>query len=340
MKVIALIPAYDPGEIIIDVVKATRDQVDQVILVNDGSDEKNTTILRSLNDQFENIVLVEHAINHGKGHAIMTGFSTAMQLECDAIVMLDSDGQHDPLEISQFIGYARKNNSHFIMGVRSEISKMPLRSKFGNMSMSAVFRVFYGQSIRDTQSGFRFLSAAFAKQILKNVKAGRYETEMKMLTFAAKNNIRIDQVPIKTIYIDENRNSKFRPVNDSLRVLGSLFAYAGVGFASFLLDYGVYLLITYILSGSFLTAHAVSRSISGIFNYYANKRYVFNHSGKFAGTVGKYLLAVVFSLFLSASILYFLVDYAHINRALAKPIAEFSTFFINFFVLGRFVFRQ
>lgn len=340
MKTIALIPAFDPGAVVTDVVKRTLSYVDAVILVNDGCDAENKARLNTIANAHDAVAIFEHAVNKGKGHAIMSGLNYALNNGFERIVMLDSDGQHDPAEIQNLMTYADEHDSDFVMGVRSEINKMPLKSKLGNVTMAFIFKLLYRQKLADTQSGFRLLSAGFARQVLAKVEAGRYETEMKMLMFAVKAAVRIDQVPIKTTYIDDNKNSKFRPINDSLRVISSLFVYAGVGFVSFLLDYGIYLLITYVMGSSFLAAHVISRSISAWFNYYANKRFVFNHSGSVVSTAGKYLMAVLFSLFLSSCILYFLVDFAGLNRALAKPTAEFCTFLINFFVLERFVFRK
>ena len=226
------------------------------------------------------------------------------------------------------------------MGVRTQIDQMPLKSKLGNVSMSLAFRLLTGKKLLDTQSGYRALSKSFIESFLDQCKAGRYETEMKMLMLASKQQKEIEQVEVSTIYIDDNKNSKFRPFQDSIRVLSSYLLFAGVGLLSFLIDYGLFILLTQLAGSYFINAHLLARIGSSVFNYLATKKYVFNNQDTLASTGAKYLMAVLVSLLLSTSILYLFVDYFGWNPILAKPMAELITFSINFFVLKHFVFQK
>jgi len=340
MSLAALVPAFNPGEVVIDVVKKTLSEVDHVILVNDGSDARNTEILNQLDKSSADISLLSHRGNFGKGFAIQSGLNLALQMGFDHVIMLDSDGQHDPAEIQLFKDKLAERDCSFIIGTRTQINKMPLKSKIGNISMSWAFKLITGKKLIDTQSGYRLLSRSFIKTFLASCKPGRYETEMKMLFLAAKTCDSLEQVAIKTIYIDDNRNSKFKPVQDSVRVLSSFMLFAGVGVLSFLLDYGLFLVLTLWGGSYFLDAHIISRIVSSSFNYLANKRYVFNNQSSVASTAFKYLLTALASLLLSSALLYLFVDNWQWSPVWAKPSAELLTFCINFFILKNFVFAE
>ncbi len=334
-----IIPAFNPGEIITEVVEKTRHYSQNLILIDDGCDAKNKIILSKL-EQLPEVTLLTHSENQGKGFAIHTGVEYALKNHAQTIIMLDSDGQHRPEELPKFLELADSTPFNLVIGVRTEIDKMPLRSKIGNVSMAKIFGFLYGQKLKDTQSGYRMMSAKFARLFLDNVEAGRYETEMQMLMFAAKSKIHIDEIPITTQYFDGNSNSKFRPFVDSLRVLGSFAKYSGVGFASFLLDYSVFIFLSSFLGIYFITAHLCSRIISGVFNFAANRRFVFNHNHSLGKSISKYLVAVALSLAISSTLLYLFVDVLQVKTSVAKLFAEASTFLLNYLVLKHFVFKK
>lgn len=334
-----IIPAYNPGNIIQQVIKKVSKYCHNIVLVDDGCDGENKKLLNTLATN-DNVTLLTHKQNQGKGFAIHTGIEYALKKGAENIIMLDSDGQHRPEELQGFIDYADTHDYSLVVGARTEIDKMPLRSKIGNISMAKIFGFLFGQKLKDTQSGYRMLSANFARQFLDNVEPGRYETEMQMLMFAAKSKIPIDEIPITTQYFDGNSNSKFRPIADSLRVLGSFAKYSGVGFVSFLIDYAIFLSLTTFLGIYFLYAHITSRVFSGSFNFIANKKFVFNHTQSTKKAFTKYLIAVALSLSISTVLLYLFVDIFSIKSAVAKLLAEASTFLLNYFVLKHFVFKH
>lgn len=339
MRLYALIPAYNPGIVVQEVVAETRKHVDHVVLVDDGCNAENHAFLMALANNHDDVSLLIHENNQGKGFAIHSGLKHILKSNADHVIMLDSDGQHDPQEIERFKEIIRIKDCDFIMGVRQDINKMPLKSKIGNVTMAKLFYLMTRCSVNDTQSGFRLLSKTFMQEFIEACPPGRYETEMKMLYFAAKSHGCVEQVPIKTIYINQNKNSKFRPLQDSFRVIGSFFMYAGVGLLSFCLDYLVYLLA--IFSGiHFLNGHLIARACSGVFNYYANKKWVFKNRDSVMLTGSKYVVAVLISLLISSTLLFILVQKMTINAALSKPLAELLTFCINYFIVKHFVFRN
>ncbi len=337
MQICAVIPAYNPGDVVKEVVEKTLQYVNHLILVDDGCDKKNAELLQSCS-QNPKVTLLTHPKNEGKGFALQTAFHHYLSRKEPYLVMLDSDGQHEPNEINCFQQLCQKQKPDFVMGVREEIEKMPLKSKIGNIGMSKLFFLATGKHLKDTQSGFRLLSRNFVGLFLEKCKPGRYETEMKMLFLAAKSNSKIEQLPISTTYIDNNSNSKFRPFVDSIRVLTTFAKFSGVSFASFLIDFLIYLILLS-LQVNYLYAHITSRSISGIFNFTVNKRLVFKNKDSILRTGTRYLMAVLLSLSLSAAMLWLMVTPWGWPESWSKIVAELLTFVFNFFVVKHFVFR-
>ncbi len=337
MFLCALIPAYNPGEVVTGVIEQTLDHVDHLILIDDGCDYANAQLLNDWKEH-PKVTLLKHQKNLGKGHALYSGFQYFLTMDCPYLVMLDSDGQHDPEEIVVFKQYVEASAPDFVIGIRTDINQMPLKSKIGNVVMSKLFRLITGIKLVDTQSGFRMLSRSFVRCFLNQSIPGRYETEMRMLFLAAKKEKAIVQIPIKTTYIDGNLHSKFRPLNDSILVLATFVKFAGVGLMSFVFDYLLYLMLL-TLGVGFLRAHLFSRVFSGVFNFAINKKMVFKDKSSVLKSASKYMLAAAFSLAISSLLLWLMVDQLTWQAVWSKPVAEILTFVVNFFVIKHFVFK-
>jgi glycosyltransferase involved in cell wall biosynthesis len=338
---ISVIPAYNPGDIVASIVSEVSKHVDAVIVVDDGSDRENKRYLEQC-ALLENVRLITFPANRGKGHALIAGLQEALKYHPDYIFAIDSDGQHDPKEIPKFkhLITTAYHPYDLIIGARQSITDMPLRSKIGNVFTARVFSALFNKSLDDTQSGFRVLSADFAKNVIASITPGRFETEMRILIYAVESNRTIGMVPIETIYFDKNKGSKFRPFQDSLRVLVPFSKYTGVAITSFLIDYSIFMVLSYLFGIYYLFAHLVSRICSGTFNFFANKHIVFkSKSGKLQEGI-RYITAVLFSLLSTALLLYCFVDLIGSPKAIAKPVAEFTMFLVNFVILNKFVFNR
>jgi glycosyltransferase involved in cell wall biosynthesis len=336
----AVIPAYDPGPIICSVVSAVSKQANFVVIVDDGSSAENKKFIKQCSSG-DNITVITFDKNMGKGYALIEGIKESLQRNPDYILTIDSDGQHDPSEIPKFkecISLAR-GHCDLVIGERKKMEKMPFRSRLGNVITSNILNAVFGGPVTDTQSGFRAYSAGFARDIISHIPPGRYETEMRILLYALETHRDIRNIEIGTIYLDKNRNSKFRPVSDSLLVIMAFGRYTIVSFTSFLLDYGIFLALSYIFDVYYIYAHVMSRTISAAFNFLSNKHFVFRSKKSTLHEIPKYVLAVLFSLSVTSVLLYCLVDIFSFPRFVAKPLIESVMFLINFLVQKRFVFH-
>ena len=209
-KTAAVIPAYNEEKHIGDVVRRTRQKLDDVLVVDDGSIDQTVERARAAGAE-----VTIHPENRGKGETIKTGLRHWLERQADYVMILDADGQHRPEEIDRFIGAALSDiDSKLIVGNRmKDVSSMPRLRQMVNRWMSKRISAVCGQEIPDTQCGFRMLHRQLIPELLGG--AARFDYETEMLIVASRKGFRIDSVPISTVYSDEV--SSIHPVRDTLR---------------------------------------------------------------------------------------------------------------------------
>ena len=225
--VCCVIPCYNLAGICGPIVRAAADFAEHVIAVNDGSTDETERVLREVAAQFEGRVQVlSFPVNRGKGTALLEAFRVAFDhVHFDVLVTLDGDGQHRPEDIPRVARAVSGGNCAFVVGERLARDKMPLRSRIGNTLTAIVMKLLYPGAPTDTQSGFRAFHRNFAREVVRTIRGGRYETELEILLLALRRGRRIGSVTIPTVYLDGNRLSHFRPIADSGRIYRTLFRW-------------------------------------------------------------------------------------------------------------------
>ena len=325
---IALIPSYEPDEKLINVVNNLQKENFKVIVVNDGSNEKYQKYFNKLNTK-----VISYKENKGKGYALKTGLKYIKKNYKDYIVVtMDSDGQHLSKDAIKLCNYAEKHPKQLVLGSRKRGKNTPLKSYLGNAITSIVYKFITKNHIYDTQTGLRAFTHNLIDYMLET-KGDRFEYEMNVLLNTNKNNIKITEIPIQTIYIDGNSHTHFNPIKDSLKIYKEIFKFSLSSFASFLIDYSLYIIFT-ILSSNLIFSNILSRLISSYVNYNINKKIVFKSKNK---SFVKYYLLVIVILMLNTLILWTLSHY--INIYLAKIITELILFILSFIIQKTYIFK-
>ena len=206
MSYVFVIPAYQPTQELVSLI-GNLNQISgaQIIVIDDGSSDA----LVFKDKIFQNLTLLHHAVNRGKGAALKTGFDYAILNvpNLKGCITIDADGQHAIQDVQTVLNDAQLHPSSFILGVRNFDAKdIPWRSRIGNKISSKVWRVFTGSKLADTQTGLRYVPKDFMVDCLL-IEADRYEFEMEMLLLAHNQKHPLRQVPIQTIYIEQNISS-------------------------------------------------------------------------------------------------------------------------------------
>ncbi|AKJ65079.1 Undecaprenyl-phosphate 4-deoxy-4-formamido-L-arabinose transferase [Kiritimatiella glycovorans] len=207
--VYAVICAFREERRIAEVVEGARARGLNVIVVDDGSEDATS---RRAEEAGAEVIRFES--NRGKGAALRAGFDRIRDAECDAVITLDGDGQHDPGEIPLFLEAYRRTGIPALIGNRMAApGPMPLYRRTVNRFMSHSLRKTTGVYLPDPPCGFRFYRADVLPYIQS--EDDRFGAEFEMLLNMASRRIRMDNVRISSIY--EGEPSRVRPVRDTLR---------------------------------------------------------------------------------------------------------------------------
>lgn len=322
---------------------------EHIVVVDDGSAAAHRKIFDAAAG-IAGVEIVRHERNRGKGSALKTGIHHIRQHHPDrrALITVDGDGQHLPEDVERVASALVdcRESRDLVLGVRTFDHSVPLRSRFGNWATRHLFRLFTGTSILDTQTGLRGLPVDHADELL-NIPLARYEFELEALVRATRTR-GIVQVPIRSVYLDGNSRSHFRPVVDSLRVylvflrMSVVFVrFSVVGILSFLLDLLVFWLL---VQSGMVVARAViaARLVSGIFNFVSNKLGVFGSRGwrHLPRELVGYLALFAAVMVLSAVGTTLAVEFLALSPLVAKIAVDFGLFIAAFVVQRRWIFRR
>ncbi len=211
-RVAVLVPAYQAaahlGEVLLGL-QALR-VPPHVLVVDDGSRDATVTVAHQFGAE-----VVSFAGNRGKGHALLAGFAALHTY--DAVVTLDSDGQHPPSCFPAFVA-AFAGGAHLVLGRRAMSDEMPPLRRFANRFSSAWCSLLAGQRISDSQCGYRL----YSRELLDAtpVRGSRYEVESEMAVRAARLGFTIAEVDIPTVYGDEH--SHLSITRDVPRIVGTM----------------------------------------------------------------------------------------------------------------------
>jgi glycosyltransferase involved in cell wall biosynthesis len=209
-----IIPTYNNAGTLMTVIQSVKAYSNSIIIVNDGSTDTTSEVIGKLEGAF----VVEYKENKGKGFAIKTGFSYALQKGFTNAITFDSDGQHYARDIEKFLRKLEESGPGIIIGSRElyHLNK-PAQNSFANRFSNFWFLMQTGQHIRDSQSGFRL----YPIDKLSGLKfiTSRYEFELEVLVRSFWKGVRIDSVPIDVFYDQKDKRiSHFRPFTDFARI--------------------------------------------------------------------------------------------------------------------------
>lgn len=277
-KRIALIPAYKPNIQLLEFVKGIEEHGMDCLIVNDGSGEEYLSLFHKIERETEARVL-SFPENRGKGAALKAGLEYLQKenagLQGDfTLITLDADGQHLLKDAFNLLSLAEEKKDTLILGSRTQSKDSPLRSRIGNGITKEVFNLCTGVEVKDTQTGMRAFSGKMIPEML-TIPGERYEYEMNVLLYLAKEGVPMEEVPIETVYINDNAESHFDTVKDSYRIYKQILKFSASSLVSFLADFLLYSFF-FLITGGLFVSNFLARVISLHLNFFLNKTMVFS----------------------------------------------------------------
>lgn len=336
---VALIPAYQPSEALLTLVSdLTSAGITHIVVVDDGS-TKNKHLFHALWEIPECEVLV-HSVNLGKGRALKTGFNHILLQypDCCGIVTVDADGQHAPEDVLKIGAQMQAGGCDLLIGSRRFSKDIPFRSWIGNVITRNVLHVVAGLKLSDSQSGLRGIPMSFVPMLLR-LDGEQYEYEMNMLLVAKQAAVGIRQVPIETIYLENNSSSHFNPIFDSMKIYFVLLRY---GFTSLITSFIDQVAFFVALHGGLSMAGSliVGRGVASIFNLASNRRFVFKSRGELPALIMRYYSAMAIAGLLAYTLINSAVRMFGWSIMTAKIVVESGLFLLSFVINREFVFAR
>lgn len=366
LPVVCVIPSLNPDEKLVQTAEGIlRTGINDLIIVDDGSRPECQSFF-SQAETLPGCVVLHHKQNRGKGRALKTAFSYYLEHydtgRFQGVVTADADGQHLPEDIAKTSkaicpppsdtssGICPPCGDALALGTRNfDEENVPFKSRFGNKLTTAVFYGLYQKKINDTQTGLRAIPNGFAKECLE-VEGERFEYEIRMLITAARKDLEIVEVPIQTVYFDDNRETHFHPVKDSLRIykviLGSFFKFVSVSLLSFAADQGIFAFLQKLVFSGFSDALSIpaatlgARAVSSLLNYTLNRSFVFQSDGAVRKSLIRYYSLCVLQMAMSAACVTALHQITRMDPSILKLVVDTLLFFASYQIQRRWVFRK
>ena len=350
---VILIPTLNPESKLVPYIqKLIEKGFEHIIVVNDGSREECDSIFDLLQDM--GCMVYKHAVNYGKGRALKNGFNIFLnefekKEEISGIITVDSDGQHlveDVIRMDCRLSEVGREDALVLLGTRNFNGRdIPFKSSFGNKLTSFLFGLLYGKKIHDTQTGLR----GFTTHVLKNflaLKGERFEYETSMLIEAVRKRIHIEELPIETVYLDNNSETHFRPFHDSVIIYGILFGeffrYLFSALSASVIDILLFHFLSSQIAGTMgiWVATALARLVSSIYNYSVNRKMVFASSENVSRTLWRYYGLCIIQGACSAGLVSMLVLSLSLPKTACKVMVDIILFFISYQIQRYFVFGE
>lgn len=360
---VLIIPSLNPDGRLIQYVKdLTAHGFAKIILIDDGSGPQSQPVFDAVRRLPECDVLV-HTVNMGKGRSLKDAFNYYCQKYAGAyqgVITVDADGQHMPEDVVRLDDAMLTYPQALLLGVRDfDSPSVPFKSRFGNKMTKQVMHFLIGsaeqagtdhrtKAITDTQTGMRGIGNGLIKKYL-TLAGERFEYETNMLIEALHTHTPVKEICIQTVYINENRETHFRPLADSAaiyrQIFSTFFKYTLASLSSFLIDYGLYslwiLLLHFMpLAARIWIAAAAARILSSLYNYAVNRTVVFKNQTDPIRTMEKYYILCMVQLCCSTQLVWLVCRHTSLSEIPVKLFVDVLLFFASYSIQKNWVFRE
>lgn len=213
MKLSVLIPVFNEAGSIEEIVSrvAAVPLETEIILVDDGSTDSTPKVLANI--ARENVKVVTHPVNRGKGAAVRTALAAATG---DVVVIQDADLEYDPADFVRMLEAMQSSPSRVVYGVR-QLGDQDAMRRLGNRFLTLVTNLLYGASLGDMETCYKMIDRALLESL--KLRADRFEIEVEITAKLLKAGHRIVEVPIS---YHPRRDRKLVPWIDGPHGLWSL----------------------------------------------------------------------------------------------------------------------
>jgi len=212
-----VIPAYNEGPVIADVVEAVRASVPEVVVVDDCSSDGTREAALS-----GGAAVLRHPINLGQGAALQTGIRHALSRGAEFIITFDADGQHRAEDIAVLLDTQRRTGADVVIGSRflGATENLPA-SRRVILKLAVLFtRMTSGLKVTDAHNGLRLLTRSAAQRI--EIRQNRMAHASEIIDQIRRLGLSVAEAPVTIVYTEYSLR-KGQRLSNALNILAELF---------------------------------------------------------------------------------------------------------------------
>ena len=218
-----VIPALNAEKSVGSVVRGCREQLPDVLVVDDGSIDATSAKAAEAR-----ALVLRHPRRRGKGGAMRTGFDWALARGYDGVIGVDADGQHLPGEIPKLLGCRAETGADMVIGSRAHLfAQMLSRRRRANRFSTWAIAMFSGAAITDSQCGFRLYTARLLRRF--PLRAEGFDMDSEIIVRAGRAGLKLAMTPIEMGFVDGIATSHYRAVRDTLRIAATVLRVRFIG---------------------------------------------------------------------------------------------------------------
>jgi glycosyltransferase involved in cell wall biosynthesis len=190
-----VVPAYNEGSAVYDVVRELRSQYPNVVVVDDGSHDATSAEAKR-----GGAIVLRHVLNRGQGAAIQTGIDFSVKRGADVVVTFDADGQHRVEDIDRLVAALDKDNADIAIGSRFlELqSNVPALRRLMLRMATMFMRITSGVALSDAHNGLRAIRRNAAARIHLTIDGMAHASEIVDQIYRL--HLRVIEVPVVIHY--------------------------------------------------------------------------------------------------------------------------------------------
>ena len=348
-----VIPSYQPDDRLISCVLSLSElEADRIVVVDDGSGAPYQKIFAEI-EEIPGCILLHHETNRGKGAALKTGMHYCIEQLPDlkGVITVDGDGHHRPEDV---VSCAQKlqASGQVILGQRGRGDKtLSMRGRFGNRLTSLALAFVCDYDIPDPLSGLRGIPVRYLPNFLET-KGEAYDFETNMILDLKRQNIPFRTFPIVGEFYADGSISHYRPLTDSVKIVGELlrffgqqFKYVGSSVVCYVAEYVLFrMLLGYLPELGVTLSNYLCRLLAGSANFLINKNIVFGVKKNNPAVIVKYILVALFVMLVSTQMIVVInwIFHTEGNTAakLVKIPVDIVMFFTGYFLQKKWVFKN
>ncbi|MCG6910932.1 MAG: glycosyltransferase family 2 protein, partial [Deltaproteobacteria bacterium] len=217
-SICVVVPAYNEGTQIGNVIDTMPDFVDHIVVVDDLSRDDTVQEVERYQERLEKLALIKHEVNQGVGGAIASGYIYARDKGFEVTVVMAGDGQMNPDDLPAVLEPVVSGKADYSKGNRlftgEAYQKIPRVRYFGNAFLSLFTKIASGYwHIADSQSGYTAINLRALKAIDWDAMYKRYGQPNDLLVRLNVAEMRVVDIPVDPVYnIGEKSGIKIKKV--------------------------------------------------------------------------------------------------------------------------------